>query len=110
MDQEGYRVPYYHQRGHVAPGKVHSITDGFVPQWKGKRAAEGALFSNAKWQFMTINDRDWNPEKFQQQVKKTRAEIRKVFFHTSSLTQKSSRMSLARGHTSFVIHHYGKVG
>ena len=43
MDLQGYRVPYYHRRQRVPPGKLRSITDRFVPEWKKKRVEEGAL-------------------------------------------------------------------
>ena len=92
----------------MPPGKLRSITDRFVPEWKKKRAAEGALYSKYKWYFM--NSREWEEAKFQQQVKQMRAEVATAFFHTSSLNPESSRTSPARGHMSFAIRHYGKVG
>ena len=108
-DPQGYRVPYYHRRKRVPPGQLRSITDKFIPEWKNKRVAEGALYNKYKWHFMNSNSRQWEGSKFQQQVEQMRAEIIRVF-HTSSLTPESSRTSPARGHTSFAIRHYGKMG
>lgn len=79
-DLQGYRVPYYHRRQRVPPGKLRSITDKLVPLWKKKRVKEGALYSKYKWNFMT-GPRDGQEAKFQQQVKQMRAEITRVFSH-----------------------------
>ena len=108
LDQQGYRVPYYHRRERVPPGKLRKITDKLVPIWKKKRRDEGELFSQSKSAHF-LTSREGYESYFQQQVKHMRTEIKAVF-HTSSLTPVSSRTSPARGHASFAIRHYGKMG
>ena len=106
-DPQGYRVPYYHRRRREPPGHLRKITDRFVPEWKKKRVEEGALFSKYKGNFM--NSRQWEEAKFQQHLNLMREELIR-FLHTSSLSPESSRTSPARGHTSFKLRHYGKMG
>ena len=79
-DPQGYRVPYYHRRQRVPPGKLRSITDKLVRKWKMKRVEEGALYLKYKHCFMT--SQIWDEHKFQEDVQLMREEISRVFFFT----------------------------
>ena len=80
-----YRVPYFHRRQRVPPGKMRKITTNLITQWKEKRTREGKQYLDKYWDGLQWSNYDpKSVAAFQRELPKMRKHMEDVFEHCFS--------------------------
>ena len=75
-----FRVPWFHRRGHLQPGKIRKATQNFVLKWKKHMEEDAAWWNTAKHDYLWSRDSKEEERAFQVELAKMRKHMREEVF------------------------------
>ena len=77
-----FRMPWYHRRGRVQPGKLRKVTEGLVSVWKKKRDEDGEWYKQAKSEDVLFASwkEERGPHSFKKELEKLRRHMKDAVF------------------------------